>query len=128
MLLGNFFTIAAKTTTGKTVVATIDINALHPIFEGHFPGQPVVPGVCMMQMIKELVEAETKNKLQLRKADHLKFLAVINPLENPTIVAEFSYDNNEAGDINVTGRLYKNETTFLKFKGSFGAHAITEVQ
>src|ERR1700755_2661046 len=119
MLMGSFFTIADKTTTDKTVVATLDINALHKIFEGHFPGQPVVPGVCMMQMIKELVEAETKTKLQLRKADHLKFLAVINPIENPTIVAEFSYDNNEAGDINVTGKLYKNEVTFLKFKGSF---------
>ncbi len=123
MLLGSFFTIAEKTTNDKTVVATLDINAQHKIFEGHFPGQPVVPGVCMMQMIKELVEAETNNKLQLRKADHLKFLAVINPVENPTIVAEFSHDNNEAGDINVSGKLYKNEVTFLKFKGSFSTHS-----
>ncbi|MFT3909624.1 MAG: 3-hydroxyacyl-ACP dehydratase [Ferruginibacter sp.] len=119
MLLGSFFTIADKTTTDKKVVATLDINAQHKIFEGHFPGQPVVPGVCMMQMIKEMVEAETNNKLQLRTADHLKFLAVINPVENPSIIAELSYDNNEAGNINVSGKLYKNEVTFLKFKGSF---------
>ncbi|MEO7522815.1 MAG: 3-hydroxyacyl-ACP dehydratase [Ferruginibacter sp.] len=119
MLQGNFFTVADKTSAGKTIVTTLDINALHPIFEGHFPGQPVVPGVCMMQMIKELVETELKYKMQLRKADHLKFLAVINPIENPTIFAEVSYDDNDAGNVFVTGRLYKNETTFLKFKGIF---------
>lgn len=119
MLLGNFFTISEKKVTGTNVHVTIDINALHPVFEGHFPGHPVVPGVCMMQMIKEILETVIEKKTQVKKTDQMKFLAIINPLENPTIQVEFTYDNNEAPDINVTGRLYKNEITFLKFRGSF---------
>ena len=119
MLLGNFFTVSDRIASGNKVAATLDINAKHPIFEGHFPGQPVVPGVCMMQMMKELLEAEINCKTQLRKADFLKFLAVINPVENPRVSVEFSHEQNADADISVTGRLYKDAITFVKFKGNF---------
>lgn len=119
MLLGNFFTISERTASGNNILATIEINALHHIFEGHFPGQPVVPGVCMLQIVKELLETAIKKKTQLHSADFLKFLAVINPVENPAVQAAFSYDSKDDGSIIVNGRLYKDTTIFLKFKGSF---------
>ena len=119
MLLGNFFNISDKIITGKHVLVNIDINAMHPIFDGHFPGQPVVPGVCMMQMVKELLETVIEKKTQLSKADHLKFLAVINPLENPGIQVEFAYDIKDDNTIALTGKMYKEAIVFLKFKGSF---------
>jgi 3-hydroxyacyl-[acyl-carrier-protein] dehydratase len=119
MLLGNFFNISEKTVTGNNVLVSIDINAMHHIFEGHFPGQPVVPGVCMLQIVKELLETVIEKKTQLGKADHLKFLAVINPLESPTIKVEFTYEIREDDAIVVSGKLYKETIIFLKFKGSF---------
>ncbi len=119
MLLGDFFTINKKTIAGTNVLVEIHINPSHKIFEGHFPGQPVVPGVCMLQMVKEILETIVERKMQLKKADFLKFLSVINPLENPDIAAEFSYDDKDEDGIIVNGRLYKDAVTFLKFKGSF---------
>ncbi len=119
MLLGNFFTISNKAITASNVTATVHIDATHKIFEGHFPGQPVVPGVCMMQMIKEILETVVEKKLQMKKADSLKFLSVINPVENPQVISEFSYDDKGIDGITVNGRLYKDAITFLKFKGTF---------
>jgi 3-hydroxyacyl-[acyl-carrier-protein] dehydratase len=119
MLLGNFFNINDRTITDNNFKATLEINAMHPIFEGHFPGQPVVPGVCMMQMFKELLETVVEKKTMMRKADFLKFLAVINPLEHPVINVEFSYDTNDKDIISVNGRLYYDAVTFLKFRGEF---------
>jgi 3-hydroxymyristoyl/3-hydroxydecanoyl-(acyl carrier protein) dehydratase len=56
MLLNSFYTLeAAPETTPTRVQATIRLNPDHAIFAGHFPGQPVVPGVCMLQIIKELL-------------------------------------------------------------------------
>ena len=66
MLLGNFFTIINKEITDNSATLLISINAAHPIFEGHFPGQPVVPGVCMIQMIKEMMESIEGKPLQNR--------------------------------------------------------------
>ena len=119
MLLGDFFYIRSMAVTNGSVLATLDMNVEHPIFKGHFPGQPVVPGVCMMQMLKELLENIIEKQTLLRKADYLKFLAIINPLENSSVQVELSYNNDDTGSIVVVARLYSNTRTFLKFKGLF---------
>lgn len=118
MLLNDFFYIREKEITDSTVLATIDIDPKHIIFEGHFPGQPVVPGVCMMQMFTEIMETVVGMKLTVRKSDHLKFLAVINPLESPTIQVSFTYEKKEGNEIVVSGKFYKEELNFLKFKAT----------
>jgi 3-hydroxyacyl-[acyl-carrier-protein] dehydratase len=119
MLQGDFFNVSSTTVTNRTVLVTIHINPSHRIFEGHFPGHPVVPGVCMMQMLKELLETVIEKETRLLKADHMKFLAIINPKENATIQAEFTYNINESGEYVVTARLFRDGLTFLKFKGLF---------
>ena len=119
MLEGDFYTITSTSTEGNTINATLLINANHKIFEGHFPGQPVVPGVCMMQIVKELLQKSTGKQLRLRHGQDLKFLSVIDPEKNNLVQAEANYSLLATGDINVTARLFFNETTFFKFKGVF---------
>ena len=62
MLLNNFYTIKSidkKDDQNYTVVLFINEN--HEVFKGHFPGNPIMPGVCMMQIIKELTEQLRQN-------------------------------------------------------------------
>ncbi len=119
MLQGNFFTISSIETTGFEVKATLIINAAHKIFEGHFPGQPVVPGVCMMQMVKEITEQVVEKKLNLLKASEMKFLAIINPQENNIIQTTLKYAPEENGQIVVSAVFFKDELSHFKFKGLF---------
>lgn len=121
ILEGDFYTITGAVTEPESTRATLKINPGHPIFKGHFPGQPVVPGVCMMQMVKELVETATSRPLRLHTGLELKFLSVIDPGRNDIVQAETNYTILASGDINVTARLYFNEITFFKFKGVFTA-------
>lgn len=57
----------------------LQLNAAHGVFQGHFPGQPVVPGVFTTQIIQELVEGHTGKKLRFVKARKIKFLMMIDP-------------------------------------------------
>ena len=119
MLLNDFFTIQKIDTTDTEIKALLVINAVHKIFEGHFPGQPVVPGVCMIQMVKEILETVTGRATNLVKAPEIKFLVIIDPTQNNIIGAELKYKPEENGNMNVTAILSKGETIYFKFKGLF---------
>jgi len=117
MLLNDFFTINRKEFSATEIWAELVIDANHKIFEGHFPNQPVVPGVCMMQMVKEVLEHITGKKTNLVKAAEMKFLALINPIENNLIHASIKYAADENGAINIIASLFKDELVHFKFKG-----------
>jgi 3-hydroxyacyl-[acyl-carrier-protein] dehydratase len=119
ILLNDFFTINETVNSETEIWAELRINARHKIFEGHFPNQPVVPGVCMMQMIKEVLEQVIDKETNLVQAADMKFLAVINPVENNLLHASIKYAINESGEINVVASLFKDELVHFKFKGQF---------
>ena len=73
MLNNDLFKFTHLLRTESSVTATIELNPSHPIFNGHFPGQPVLPGVCMLQIIKELLEVSIGKTTRLRKASECKF-------------------------------------------------------
>ena len=54
MLKDDFFIFTDLQTEGNIVKTDIELNAAHTIFKGHFPDQPILPGVCMLQMVKEV--------------------------------------------------------------------------
>jgi 3-hydroxyacyl-[acyl-carrier-protein] dehydratase len=119
MLQGDFFEINDLEVQDFTIKADLEINAHHKIFQGHFPEQPVVPGVCMMQMVKEIMEQVTQRKTNLVKAGEMKFLAVIDPTQNNIIQATLKYAVEEGDCISVSATLFKNELVHFKFKGVF---------
>ena len=57
-LLENFYKETASTyTSEKSSVfnSIIELNPEHGIYKGHFPYVPVAPGVCLVQIIKEIL-------------------------------------------------------------------------
>jgi len=49
------------------ISAVLDINKDCDIFNGHFPGHPVVPGACMLQIVKEVLEKALETSLTVKK-------------------------------------------------------------
>lgn len=118
MLHPDFFTFTDLQAEGDNLKTIISLNAEHPIFKGHFPEQPVLPGVCMMQMVKEVMEVYTEKKIRLLKARELKFLSVIDPVEHSSIQMELFVKNTDDG-IKIDARLLNDTTLFFKFSGLF---------
>lgn len=117
MLAGKFYTIIAQQQPDAQVLhTTIAWNGEHAIFQGHFPDQPVVPGVCMMQTIQELLNGATGKKLLVKKVANMKFLNMIDPRQTPQVTVEITYTETEEGcKVNA---VIKHETiVFLKFQG-----------
>lgn len=85
MLSNDFYHINSFSAEAEEIYAEIKLNPRHRIFAGHFPGNPVTPGVCIMQIIKELTEKAVQTALQTEKVSNLKFKALINPEVNGTL-------------------------------------------
>ncbi|HRV55514.1 MAG: 3-hydroxyacyl-ACP dehydratase [Flavobacteriaceae bacterium] len=105
-MLDNFYTLKSLSTEGNKTKALITINKDHEVFKGHFPGNPVTPGVCMMQIIKELTEDVVGEKLFMQASSNIKFMALINPEKNPDLVLDLEITETEGG------YKVKNETRF----------------
>lgn len=98
--------------------AFITLNPAHEIFKGHFPGNPVTPGVCMMQIVKDLTEEITGKKLMVQSASNVKFMAIINPEETPELLLEL--DVTEDGDtVKVKNTTLFGETIALKMSVNY---------
>ncbi|MCD8267368.1 MAG: hypothetical protein LUD46_02160 [Parabacteroides sp.] len=54
---------------------------------------PVVPGVCMLRMVKECVSAALATPVRFQSIAGCKFLAVVNPLEHHSLTFVFSLKN-----------------------------------
>ncbi len=85
MLINDFYTCHDIETAEGSISCRIIFNDQHSIFKGHFPGQPVVPGVCMMEIVKELLQQQVGKTLVLRSSKNVKFLGFITPSIQPAV-------------------------------------------
>ncbi|EJL62997.1 3-hydroxyacyl-ACP dehydratase [Flavobacterium sp. CF136] len=120
MVLKDFYKILSeeKINDSKYIV-TILVNEKHEVFKGHFPGNPIMPGVCMIQIIKELTEAITKSTLIIQTLANVKFMALINPEATPELRLELDIVTTEDDLVKVKNTTYFNDTVSLKLSNVY---------
>lgn len=90
MLKGSFFDIVSKERTETGDRVTVRLNPSHDIFKGHFPGYPITPGVCIVQMATEISSQLQNRPLEFVGAKDIKFLTPIFPAQTPELCFDFS--------------------------------------
>ena len=57
----------------------VDIPVDHPCFPGHFPGQPILPGVLLLERVMALAQTSLARTLGECTLHNIKFLASVVP-------------------------------------------------
>lgn len=96
-LLNGLYSLDDLTVLDTSATANITINKDHIVFNGHFPDNPVMPGVCMMQIIKEITEKIVDKKLFMQSASNIKFMAIINPFNTPKLELQLQITETDDG-------------------------------
>ncbi|WP_329806439.1 3-hydroxyacyl-ACP dehydratase [Flavobacterium facile] len=120
MLLQDFYKVDKIDTINEgKYLASITLNKDHDIFKGHFPGNPVTPGVCMMQIIKEITESVLNVSLTMVSTSNVKFMALINPEVNSKLVLDLEISENENSEIKVKNTTSFEDTVALKLSNTY---------
>jgi 3-hydroxyacyl-[acyl-carrier-protein] dehydratase len=101
------------------IVASIELNWRHPLFEGHFPGNPILPGVCTVQIIKELLEESFHKSLMMTQARNIKYLGFVNPGSMPVLNFVLQLHQTEEGVLNCTANVSAQGVGVCSFRGEY---------
>jgi len=80
----------------------IQLDAGHFIYRAHFPGEPITPGVCIIQIAQELLEDWLGRCVRMLVIKNAKFLNVISPLATPTVSYVFEQIATDASNATCT--------------------------
>jgi 3-hydroxymyristoyl/3-hydroxydecanoyl-(acyl carrier protein) dehydratase len=125
-LLHNFYTIASKRQSGTEWQYTLALNGEHFVYAAHFPGKPITPGVCIIQMVQELAEEVVQRRLALRVVKNVKFMQVIDPRVYPRIAVSIAVADELPTGYKVTATVSSGELLFAKLSLRFSSAAVAK--
>ncbi|SDG52091.1 3-hydroxyacyl-[acyl-carrier-protein] dehydratase [Dyadobacter soli] len=117
MPLSNLYKITTLERSDNQITCTMQIDAAHPVFQGHFPGAPVLPGVVQLEMVKTVLAKALEKPFALKEMSNCKFLEVLNPAETPELTIHIQYKGEESLDVSASGK--HGEKTYFKARASF---------
>lgn len=94
-------------------VFEVRLNPDHAVFQGHFPGNPVLPGVCSLMIVRECASRTVGLPLRYVSVRESKFLATITPDARLTVELKLSTDGS---DFPLDAKICCGETIMLKLK------------
>lgn len=92
MLVEDIYTIIGQGISETEATFTLRFHLDHPIFKGHFPEQPIVPGAILTQIACNFASLITHQKMVLTSAKRIKFLNLILPDKTPEICYHLQWD------------------------------------
>lgn len=111
ILKDELFSIVSQTND----VIRLCLNPEHTIYRAHFPGNPITPGVCLIQIVGELLQIKFQIVLDLKKVVNLKFVSTISPIEQQVIDIKFTQIANETKEVKAKGYILSADNVMTKF-------------
>lgn len=121
MLLNDLFIVDDQQSGVGTLTALLHITLPHRILDGHFPGRPVLPGACLVQLVAELAAPVAGCNVQMIRADQVKFIAMIDPVKDGKLTMTLTGKEITAAEWQIAAEGSNAGTVCFRFKGIFRA-------
>ena len=118
MLLENFYSVKEKQIGENTLGIKLSFDENHKIYEGHFPSNPITPGVCLMQVAKQLIEFHFDTSLRIDTIINVKFLRLVVPDKKKILTYNFKFfqQNSKKDEEIVLITLCDEQYTYVRAK------------
>lgn len=96
----------------------VRLDASHPVYRGHFPGHPVLPGVCTLQIVKRCLACGTGRAVRFTAIRECKFLGMIVPAADTLLEIDIRLGEDEGGTRKLTCTVTDDDKTVLKLRAT----------
>ena len=118
ILKDNLYNVIDLTTENENAVdAKIKLIGECAIFKGHFPGFPILPGVCSIQIVRELLSLNYLYDLYISRLSSIKFLSVINLTSDNVTEIKITVSNFSSNGLSVDARYLNDDKPVIKIQG-----------
>ncbi len=101
------------------VTGRIKLNENHDVFKGHFPDNPVLPGVITIQIVLEFFANVMDKEFMVAEAKNIKFLKIIQPHINSELSITLKFVYLEEKKLKITATVFDGDDIFFKFSGIY---------
>jgi 3-hydroxyacyl-[acyl-carrier-protein] dehydratase len=118
MLLSNrYFAVESQQQHEGSAHYHVRLLADCDVYRGHFPGNPVSPGVCNIEMIRECFAMALGGAPRIHTIDRCRFTAVASPVKSPELDIDMEWTTAEDG-YHLVAVLKDGEQQYMDFKGT----------
>lgn len=118
MLIKDFYErVSTKHSGPDEYEVVVNLNKDSAVYAGHFPDQPIAPGVCLTQMVKEVTNDILEKEWSLREVRQIKFLAMVDPNETPSLLLKLKLQPTDT-NCNIVCTATADETSYFKIIGT----------
>ena len=78
-------TIGGGKKTEPSITAHVQVPADAVWFDGHFPGEPILPGVAQLSVVVDLLKEALGHHVTVNQITRVRFKQAIRPNENMTV-------------------------------------------
>jgi 3-hydroxyacyl-[acyl-carrier-protein] dehydratase len=113
-----------RVTNDNHIDALADAPADSPWFSGHFPGEPILPGIALVHMVEQAIKQHALakgDKIRLHALKRVKFTQPVRPDETLSVSIT---DENTGEDILFSFKVMKKENVVCS--GSMTAKKIND--
>ena len=115
----NLYSIVDISLNEGVILANIELNASHDVYSGHFPGNPVTPGVVQLEIVREILALHFDRSFKLKSMRNCKYLAILNPHINSNVTLRMTVEFVENECVSVSGDMSAEDITFMKFQSLY---------
>jgi 3-hydroxyacyl-[acyl-carrier-protein] dehydratase len=83
-----------KRSSSNEILADAMASGKSPWFSGHFPGEPILPGVAMLGMVFDAIKQACGKNIKISGVKRVKFKHIIKPGDKIQIIVREKNDDN----------------------------------
>ena len=73
--------LALRTIADGEILAQVMAGDSSPWFSGHFPDNPILPGIAQLNMVVDVIAQSTNQNLYIKRLSRVKFKKLVRPGE-----------------------------------------------